>query len=187
MSLPTRLLTFEEARALPDLGERYELIDGVLVVPPSPSTAHMRVSGRLYSLIGDYLLPRQQRDFLFYAPFDVRLTEFRSVQPDLLYVNPARPGALTSGYADGAPDLVVEVLSPSNRVYDRVTKFGLYAEAGVREYWIVDPDDDTFTLYLLADGHFIEQPIEDGIARSVVLPGLEVDLSALFVNLRQGF
>ncbi|MBA2521338.1 MAG: Uma2 family endonuclease [Chloroflexia bacterium] len=187
MSAPTKLMTFTEFRALPDDGNRYELIDGVLVVPPSPSPLHNRVAGRLYWMIGEYLLPLRRKDFLFFAPLDVRLTEFRAVQPDLLYVNPDRPGGLTSSYVAGVPDLVVEVLSPSNRSHDRVTKFGIYAEAGVQEYWIVDPVSETVTLYVLTEGRYVERPIEDGIARSVVLPGLEVDLEALFANLHQGF
>lgn len=186
MSTPTKLMSYEDLRELPDDGNRYELIDGVLVVPPSPSAAHVRVVGRLYWAIGEYLLPRRQRDYLFFAPFDVRLTRFRAVQPDLLYVNPDRPRKLTSGYVAGAPELVVEVLSPSNRTYDRVTKFGFYAEAGVREYWIVDPEAATFALYVLTDGEYVERPIEDHMARSVVLPGLEVDLATLFAGLHQG-
>jgi Uma2 family endonuclease len=187
MSAPPRLLTYDEVRAMPDLGERYELIDGVLVVPPSPIPIHARLVSRLMRRIGDNLHPRNRGDFLFTAPLDVRLTDFRALQPDLLYINPDRPPIITASYVDGAPDLVVEVLSPSNRRHDQVTKFGFYAEAGVRECWIVDPERESLTVYALGDGRFNEVPNEAGVARSGVLPGLEIDIPELFADLRQGF
>jgi Uma2 family endonuclease len=186
MSTSTRLLSYDELRALPDLGPFYELIDGVLIVPPSPFALHALLIQRLFGIIRDYLLPLQLADYLFTAPCDVRLGERLSVQPDLLYVAPDGPAEFTAGILVGPPTLVVEVLSPSNRAHDLVTKFGIYERAGVAEYWTVDSRRRTLTVYALADGRYIEQPFDGVLARSVVLPGLLVDVPALFANMPPG-
>ncbi|MBA2521337.1 MAG: Uma2 family endonuclease [Chloroflexia bacterium] len=175
-------MTYDDLLALADDGQRYELFDGVLIVPPAASFYHGRIVLELIRILDAYLTPRGLGRNLFTAPVDVRLTNLRVVQPDLLYIGPDRPEAFASPPAiQGAPDLAIEILS-SNRHHDLVVKLGYYEQAGVREYWIVDPEVETLTLYVLVDGRFVEQPHDGNVSRSVVLPGLEVNIAAIFAN-----
>lgn len=184
MSTPTKLLTYDELLALPDLGEHYELIDGVLIVPPAPSWRHANMADELLVLLRSHVKERRPGGMVLSAPVDFRFTDLRVVQPDLVYISPERRYLLTEDRAiHGAPDLVVEVLSPFNRRHDLVVKFGLYEKAGVREYWIVDLDNETLTMFVLCNGQFVEQANEAGIARSTVLPELAIDVAALFAGL----
>jgi Uma2 family endonuclease len=186
MSTSTRLLTYDELRALPDLGPFYELIDGVLIVPPSPFALHGLLFQRLFGIIWNYLVPLRLADYLLAAPCDVRLGERLVVQPDIFCIAPGGPAVFSAGVVAGPPTLIVEILSPSNRRHDLVTKFEIYERAGVAEYWIADARNATLTVYLLVNGRYVEQ-VHDGItARSVVLPGLTVDIPALFGNVPQG-
>lgn len=183
MSAPTTLMTYDDFVAMPEDGQRYELIDGVLVVAAAPSFYHARVVARLFRILDAYLTPRQLGKYLFTAPVDVRLTNLRVVEPDVLYVDPQRREAFARPPAiQGAPELVVEVLS-SNRHHDLVVKFGLYEQAGVREYWVADLEQETLTIFTLADGRFVARANDDGFARSGVLPGVTVDVAALFADL----
>lgn len=184
MTTASRLMTYDELRALPDDGQRYELIDGVLVVPAAPSLLHMNAIAHLWAEFLPYLTAHQLLNNFGSAPVDVRFSDRRVLQPDFIYVSPERQHLLANRqYVDGAPDLVIEVLSPSNRTFDLEEKYRIYEQEGVREYWVVDPGAETLTIFLLQDGRFVEQPNVGGIARSVVLPGFEIDVTALFVRL----
>lgn len=126
-----------EYLALPETMTRMELIDGELVVPPAPHQVHQHIVGRLYRVLSTWADGLPEPPFVGLAPLDVRIAPGRIVQPGLFVL--AGPLELqTSGPIDRVPRLCVEVLS-TNRVFDRVTKRYLYAEAGVREYWLVDP------------------------------------------------
>ena len=184
MSTASRLLTYDDLRAMPDDGQRYELIDGVLVVPAAPSLLHMNAIAHLWAAFLPYLIEHLLLNNFGSAPVDVKFSDRRVLQPDFVFVSPERQHLLANRqYIDGTPDLVIEVLSPSNRSYDLEEKYRIYEEEGVREYWIVDPGAETLKIFLLQDGRFVEQPNVDGIAQSVVLPGLEIDVAALFVRL----
>jgi Uma2 family endonuclease len=135
----TRLYTVDDVRSLPDDGNRYETIAGELFVTPAPNLRHQRVSGRLYILLATYV-ERHQLGEVFYAPLDVVFDPMTLVEPDLLFVARARGQLLTEREVAGAPDLAVEVVSPSSARTDRGRKRALYQETGVREYWIVDVD-----------------------------------------------
>ncbi len=177
-------MTYDDLRAMPEDGQRYELVDGVLVVPAAPSLLHMNTIAHLWAVFVPYLAARQLLNNFGAAPVDVRFSDRRVLQPDFVFVSPERQHLMANRqYIDGAPDLVIEVLSPSNRTFDLEEKYRIYEQEGVREYWIVDPGAETLTILLLRDGRFVEQPNVDGIARSTVLPGLEVDVAALFVRL----
>ena len=117
---------------------------------------------------------------------DVRLSDHSVVQPDLLYVSPERRHILTNpSLIDGAPDIVIEILSPSNRAYDEQIKYRLYEQEGVLEYWLVDPERETLTIFTLQDGVFeATTPTDARLVASVVLPGLVIDVAALFADLR---
>jgi Uma2 family endonuclease len=131
---------------LPEDGKRREIIEGELFVTPSPQTPHqravMRLSVRLWQFVDSHELGE-----VFSAPFDVVFSEFDVVEPDLLYISNARAGVLTHKNVQGAPDLVVEVLSESTSRVDRSIKLKLYGKFGVQEYWIIDPEGPSAEIY----------------------------------------
>jgi Uma2 family endonuclease len=138
---------------LPNDRNRYEILDGELTVTPAPSTKHQTASGNLFVLLAHYI---KERDLgkLFYAPIDLILASTSVLQPDLLFVTKARERIITEKAIEGAPDLVIEILSPGTSRTDRVTKAQIYARYGVPAYWIVDPEQEVIEIYLLeADGY----------------------------------
>lgn len=140
-----RQWTWSDYRSWPE-GECWELIDGAAhAMSPAPSTSHQAVAGRLFSRIERALSGKPCRPFI--APTDVRLAETDVVQPDILVV--CDPRKITPDYIDGAPDLVIEVLSPGSATRDLREKKALYARHGVREYIIVDPLEHYAMRFLL--------------------------------------
>ncbi len=151
---PATKLTYEDYRHIPD-DERYELLDGELVMSPSPNRAHQRIDTKLGWRLAQFV---EERDLgeVYSAPFDVVLSEVDVVQPDLLFVSNERAYIITEDNIRGAPDLVVEILSPSTAERDRTFKRMLYARYGVPEYWLVDPDSRTITILRLDAGVYAE-------------------------------
>ncbi|MGH9328559.1 MAG: Uma2 family endonuclease [Terriglobia bacterium] len=131
-------LTYEDYCLLPNDGKRYEIIDGELFVSPSPVTAHQRFVTNLAYYLVDFVKKRSLGE-VYVAPFDVVFSQFDVVEPDVLYISKSRSSILTKANVQGAPDLVVEVLSEYSEKTDRTTKLKLYARFGVEEYWIIDP------------------------------------------------
>jgi Uma2 family endonuclease len=129
--------TLEDYLALPDV-VRAELIGGELYVTPSPTPRHQEASDNLMLVLGGYVR-RRGLGRMYSAPLDVHLPSGDVVQPDLLFVATASEG-IVQDWIRGVPDLVVEVLSPSNAERDRIVKRDVYAQSGVPEYWIVDPE-----------------------------------------------
>jgi Uma2 family endonuclease len=142
----TRLYTVEDVRAIPDDRNRYETIAGDLFVTPAPSARHQVVLGRLFLAVGSYV-ERHRLGLACFAPLDVVYGPMTLVEPDLLFVSSKRREVLTEREVIGAPDLVVEVLSPSTARTDRVRKRALYQETGVREYWIVDAEQNRVEIW----------------------------------------
>ena len=141
-------LTYDDYLLFPDDGKRHELIDGEHYVTPSPNLRHQTIAGRLYLTIGTWLRAHPSGR-VFFAPLDVIFSRFDVVEPDLLYVSNERAPELLSGdYVTGAPDLVIEIGSPSTRHRDETIKRRLYERSNVTEYWIVDPDIDVIRVYL---------------------------------------
>jgi Uma2 family endonuclease len=139
--------TYEDLLSLPDDGRRYEIIEGELYEMPSPTWAHAATIMNLIMLLGPVI--RALGGQLATAPLDTFFQGADPVQPDILAI---LPGSRTRGHGrgvEGAPDLAVEVLSPSNRGHDLLTKRTLYARGGVREYWIVDPANRTVEILVL--------------------------------------
>ena len=177
---PTAKLTYADYCLTPD-DERYELLDGELIVAPAPNSDHQRVDAKLGWRLAQFV---EERDLgqVFFAPYDVVLSETDVVQPDLLFISKGRAYIITPANAHGAPDLVAEILSPSTVERDRTFKCALYARYGVSEYWLVDPDARTVTVLLLEASAFAE------VARygagqtltSPTLPGLAVNLDDIF-------
>ena len=182
MSIATRPLTYEDLRDTPDDGRRYEIIGGELIVSPAPVPEHQEILGRLFLVFAAFVnLHRLGK--VYVAPIDVGLFDHDNVQPDLIFIHRDRLGIIGPTRIEGAPDLVLEVLSPSTRHLDRVRKAALYATAGVREYWLVDPEARSIAVLALVGQHYEPVPQAEGVARSGVLVGLEVELAPLFADL----
>lgn len=134
----THFVTEAEFLALPESNQRIELIDGEVIVPPSPTFAHQAALGRLFNALSAWAAKHASQPTVALAPLDVRFGPSRILQPDLMvFLQPLPRGIETP--ITRVPELVIEVLS-NNRAYDRFTKRALYAEAGVIEYWLVDVD-----------------------------------------------
>ena len=130
--------TYTDYMALPDDGSRYEIVNGVLYMTPSPSGAHQDAVGEIFAYLRDFV-KRTGLGKVRVAPFDVELAHNVVVQPDILVVLNDHRDRIEENRIVGAPDLVVEVSSPGTATYDRNTKYHAYARAGVVEYWIADP------------------------------------------------
>ena len=138
--MPLPQITWDQARQLPDDGNRYEAIAGDLYVTPAPSVRHQMISQRL-NLELVRILQMGGHGHVLYAPLGVHFPATgEGVQPDLMFVSHERRGILAPDELRGPPDLVVEILSPSTAARDRDLKRVLYERQGVAEYWIVDPD-----------------------------------------------
>jgi len=177
-------LTYDDYLRFPDDGKRPELIDGEHYVTPSPNIRHQEISLRLCVAIANWLAHHPIGRIL-YAPLDVILSNIDVLEPDLLYVSKERAGELLrSQHVTGAPDLVIEIGSPSTRQRDETIKRQRYEHFGVREYWIVDPEIDVVRVYRRQGDRFgrpLELSREAGDIRSTpLLHGLEIPLSHVF-------
>jgi Uma2 family endonuclease len=180
-------LTYQDLLGLPDDLLRHELIDGEHLMSPAPNTKHQRIVVNLSWRIRAFL-EHHSLGSVYVAPLDVVFSDFDVAEPDVLYVSAEREKLLgTDRNLSGAPDLVVEVLSPSTAHIDQGRKRWLYERYGVREYWIVDPEKETVKVYRLAKGSLrldAEIARADGAAARFVstplLPGLEIPIAAVF-------
>ncbi len=155
-------------------GEPVELIQGRFVVSPSPDSLHQTLLMCLAKIFWDLACKTGGRAFV--APMDVVLSDSAIVQPDVIYVSKERR-TIVKKRIEGPPDLVVEILSTSNIRRDRVDKLNLYAEHGVAEYWIVDPDEQQFDFLINRDGRFEVQPQHDDCYHSPRLSELSIQLA----------
>jgi len=152
--MPTRaLLTYSDYAALPDDGRRYELHHGELSVTPAPGTRHQEAIVNLIGLLLQHVRSRGLGK-VFVAPTDCILSNVTVVQPDVLYIATDRLAIISERGIEGAPTLVVEVLSPSTAHLDRDRKMKLYAEHGVPYYWIADPESRSIEAYALAGAEY---------------------------------
>jgi Uma2 family endonuclease len=184
-SRPGVKLTYDDFVLFPDDGKRHELIDGEHFVTPSPNLKHQAVSANLVALIWTYLR-QNPLGKVYAAPLDVVFSHFDVVEPDLLYVSNARREVLTTKNVQGAPDLVVEIGSPSTRRRDEKLKHQLYERFNVTEYWVADPDIDVVRVYRLRDGTFLRaQELalhHSDVLTTPLLPGLELPLAEIFAD-----
>ena len=175
--------TYEDYLQIPEEpGYRFEILEGVLVREPSPSIHHQRVSRELgYQLIS-FFNSFDPEGELFFAPLDVTLTAVNVLQPDLLFISGANREIICEERIDGACDLVVEIMSPSNRRKDRLQKMEIYRKAGIPHYWLVDPEENTLEAFLLNDGNytlvFVGGPGDK--FNHPAFPGLDLDLNKIF-------
>lgn len=159
----------------------YELINGQIVKKSAPSPKHQKASGKLFRSLSAFVEQKKLGEVL-YAPLDVFLGEYNSLQPDLLFVAKAREEIITDNGVEGAPDLVVEILSPSTMKNDRGDKMKIYREFQVREYWIVDPKNQSIEVYQYQNGDYdlASFAVEAGEINSSVLEGLVLEVSTVF-------
>lgn len=176
-------LTYEDYVLFPEDGQRHEIIDGEHYVTAASFLRHQALVRRFLLAIGP-LIEKDLLGELFPAPVDVVLSRHDVVQPDLVFVSEERRHILTDRNIQGAPDLVVEILSPRTRHVDEVVKLDLYEHSGVQEYWLVDPGGRTVVTYRLEGGSFrqtAELSAAEGDALTTPLfPGLCVSLADLF-------
>ena len=144
--------TYEDYKHTPE-DKRYELIDGDLIMVPAPRTAHQITSREIEFLLMTFVKENDLGD-VFDAPYDVVLSDTDVVQPDILFVSNERSNIITEDNIRGAPDLVIEILSPSTAQRDRTLKRTLYALHGVREYWLADTDAKNVLVLTLEDGDY---------------------------------
>jgi Uma2 family endonuclease len=174
--------TYDDLFSLPDDGKRYEIIEGELYEMPSPSLFHALTITNLFLLLAP-IVERLGGQILM-APLDVFFQGADPVQSDILVILPGWEGRLAQRGPQGAPDLVIEVLSPSNRGHDLLTKRALYARAGVREYWIVDPEARTLDILTLERDalHTRRTASGDEDILSPLLEGAEFPVAAVFAR-----
>ncbi|HID87659.1 MAG TPA: Uma2 family endonuclease [Anaerolineae bacterium] len=174
-------LTYRDYLTWPDDGRRYELYEGELYMVPSPPVTHQRISGNLEALLRQFVLENRLGE-IFDAPLDVVLAEDTFVQPDILFVSHERRGIIGEQNISGAPDLVIEILSPATEERDRGIKLQLYCRHGVRECWLVDPEERTVEVLALSpEGYQVLGGYSgDETVSSQVLTGLRFAAREIF-------
>lgn len=171
--------TYADYAALPeDPGYIVELIDGYFVKEPAPVVRHQRVSRRLQRILEDYFAQINPSGEVFDAPLDVKLSEYTTVQPDLIYVKDAR-GLDDAKWIDSTPELIVEILSPSSKRTDRIRKLDLYCRHGVNHYWIVDPKEGVIEVLKLVHGSYTIIAVTDGEFDHPDFAGLSFNMGSI--------
>jgi Uma2 family endonuclease len=174
-------LTYDDYILIPEDGRRHEIIDGVHYVTPAPGRTHQHLIGTLYWAIRSFLEDHPIGE-VYLSPFDVLLSAHDIVQPDVLFVRNETLHILNDKNAVGAPDLAIEVLSPSTRRRDRTLKRDLYQRSGVQEYWVVDPVRTEVAVHRRV-GDRLAPPATLALSdhlTTTLLPGFELPLSRLF-------
>lgn len=179
MVLSDRIYTMEDYMKIDD-GRRYELIGGEMIVVPSPRPKHQRVSGRIFNHFENYLKNNRLGE-VFSAPIDVILGE-HVVQPEILFISKEHLDIIGELNIQGAPDLVVEILSISTAAHDKKKKSQLYFKHGVKEYWLVDLDAKLVDVFKTGEKgwRWVGTFDQEDILSSALLPGLEIKLLEVF-------
>ena len=182
---PDRRLTYDDFLQFPECdGLRHEIIDGVHYVTPCPSLRHQDLVGRLYLALGNHLAAHPGTGRAFLSPLDVVFTIHDIVEPDLLFVASDQLEIMTEMNIQGAPAIVVEVVSKSTRGRDERTKRDLFDRGGVREYWIVYPDRSRIAVHRREgnrlDTHALLSATDRAVLTTPLIPGFSLSLSELF-------
>jgi len=176
------LLTYEDYLTFPDQdGIRKEIIEGELFISPAPAMKHQSISKKIFKMLDDFITKHNLGE-VWYAPCDVIFSNINVMQPDILFILNENHEILTALNIKGAPDLIVEILSPSTVENDRIYKKLVYEKFGVKEYWIVDPQEEMIEVWSLEDARFqmFHQAKKNDKLRSKLLGKLELDLSLVF-------
>jgi Uma2 family endonuclease len=174
-------ITRSDYEGMPEGPPYFQVIEGDLVMSPSPKTYHQSIAGKIYSIL-DQFLAKHPLGEVYIAPLDVFLSDVNIYQPDVIFISNGRKSIISDQGIEGAPDLVVEILSPSTARYDKGPKRKVYARTGVKELWLIDPETKTIQVYFLERDS--ENPSathgDNAIFTSPLLPGLQVNTAAIF-------
>lgn len=175
--LENKKYTYEDYLKIAD-DKRYELIDGELIMTPSPITRHQRISRKIEFVIEKFVADNNLGE-VFDAPYDVYLDEENVVQPDILFVSRGRLSIIGEKNIQGSPDMVIEIVSENSAYRDIVQKKNLYARFGVKEYWIVIPETEEIEIYMLEENHYqlYKTYRKNESLESPVLKGLRMELN----------
>lgn len=173
--------TYQDYLNLPGDGKRYEVINGELAMVAAPSTFHQTVLINLVNELKNFL-NKEKVGKVLCAPIDVKLSDSNVVQPDIIFISQDNSNIITDNNVDGAPDLIIEILSPGTAYYDLVEKKEIHERFEVKEYWIVDPKKHRIEIYQNVNKWFEQnQRLElEGIAKSLLIKGFEVNLENVF-------
>ncbi len=175
--------TYEDYLKIPnEPGCRFEILEGILVKELSPSMQHQRVSRELGRQLMAFFDSFEQGGELFFAPLDMTLTASNVLQPDILFVSGAQKEVMREERIDGPCELVVEIMSPTNRRKDRLQKMEIYRKAGIPHYWLADPEENTLEAFMLRDGSYT-LIVAGGPGDEFThpeFPGLDMDLERIF-------
>jgi Uma2 family endonuclease len=149
-AIAEKVSPIEAYQALPE-GAKYQLVEGKIIEMPAPLIQHQELSMQLIMLLGNHIFNNKLGRF-FHAPFDVYFSETNVYQPDILFVSNERVGIIERRGVMGAPDLIIELLSEGTESIDKKKKLRTYQQHGVKEYFIIDPEDDEVISYYLEDG-----------------------------------
>lgn len=163
-------------------GAPFQLINYDLIMSPSPNLYHQITSIKLTKFFLFFLEKTNNKGLFLTAPMDVKLDEGNVFQPDLIYISENRKAEILKERIEGAPDLIIEILSPSNGYYDLRQKKDVYEKHGVKEYIIIDPMQQNVDVFVLINEVYaLDQKVyQSGSFHSTVLPGFSVELKDLF-------
>ena len=178
VSRPARRISWDDIKDLPPDDKRWELLDGELFLTSSPNWRHQKVVLRLATALDAHVTSNGLGEVTI-APMDTILDPYNVVEPDILYISNERR-SIIGERVHGAPDLCVEVLSPSTAVRDRAIKRTVYAKFGVREYWIVDPDVGSVEVFAAPALERLATYQSRDRLRSPILPDLDLPLEPIF-------
>lgn len=176
----TKEWTVDDYLLLGEMNTPCQLINGELIMSPSPTPYHQTILSNLNDLLKAEA--KKTRGVVFFAPMDLHVDRKNVFQPDLIYISEEKKHIITHRAIEGVPDLVVEIISPSNIFSDRYTKKKVYQKIGIREYWIVDPANRTLEIFL-AGQQDPDVPhlyvVDEGQVTSTVIPSLNFDLKSI--------
>ena len=173
--------TVDDYMSMPENGKRYELLNGEMVLAPSPTPKHQSLQNRLVAMFLE-IFELRGLGRIWGAPLDVIFADNDIAQPDLMFVSNERAAIVTAANIRGAPDLVVEILSPGTAAYDRGYKRTLYGRHGVRELWLVEPVAETVEVFIGGQGVLVEYASygNTGELTTPLMQGASIDLAELF-------
>jgi Uma2 family endonuclease len=175
-----RFATIEDYERLPE-GAPYQLIGGELIMSPSPTPFHQRISITLATILNTFV-GTNDLGWVFEAPLDIQLSEEDVFQPDLIFVRKERVHLIGRTKFNIVPDLVIEILSPSNAYYDLTRKKTMYCEKDVREFWVIDPEAETIEIMVLDGSYYRTETLvrKPGTLQSPMFPGLNIKTEEVF-------
>lgn len=186
MTVAARKITYREFREMefPDNDAfLYELLNGIIVKRASPKVIHQRISKKLFRQLEDFIVAKSLGE-VFYAPIDVVLDDNNAPQPDLVYIANTNDQVVINDedVIIGVPDLAVEIISPSSVKRDRIEKMAIYEAFKIKEYWLVDPNNQSIEIYTLKNDKYALHAFADATEKvqSVVIEGLEIEAMSIF-------